>query len=73
MQARQNMENHMAPHQERVVTEKAELDEKLTKLNAFFDTSIFAGLDPAEQDRLRKQSMHMTDYSNVLGERIAAF
>ena len=33
----------MAPHQERVVTEKADLDEKLGKLLAFFQTPIFAG------------------------------
>ncbi len=63
----------MAPHQQRVVTEKEELDEKLTKLKAFFGTEIFAGLDDAEMERLQRQAGHMSAYSDVLGERIAAF
>lgn len=63
----------MAPHQERVATEKAELDEKLEKLTAFGRTEIYAGLDAAEKDRLYRQAHAMTLYSVVLGERIAAF
>lgn len=63
----------MQEHQKRVVAEKEELDGRLTKLIAFFDTAIFAGLDSEEQDRMRRQSAAMTDYSVVLGERIAAF
>lgn len=60
-------------HQQRVVDEKAALDEKLEKLRAFFNTDIFKGLDEDEQDSLWLQSDHMDDYSAVLGERIAAF
>ena len=63
----------MQEHQKRVVTEKEELDNKLTKLISFFETPIFSGLDAAEQERLKRQSAIMTDYSVVLGERIAAF
>jgi hypothetical protein len=63
----------MAPHQERVVVEKTELDNKLTKLNSFFSTDVFAGVAPAEQDRLKKQAGIMLQYSEVLGERIANF
>jgi hypothetical protein len=63
----------MQEHQKRVVAEKEELDSKLTKLIGFFDTPIFSGLDATEQDRLKRQSAIMTDYSVVLGERIAAF
>jgi hypothetical protein len=55
------------------VTEKAELDEKLTKLREFLSTKTFAGLDEAERDRLKVQASYMTAYSRVLGERIAAF
>lgn len=55
----------MAPHQERVVTEKSELDEKLTKLKAFFATEIFGGLDSAEMERLQRQADHMQAYSDV--------
>ncbi len=63
----------MAPHQERVVTEKAELDEKLAKLNEFGRGEIFLKLPEAEQERLQRQSKIMDQYSVVLGERIAAF
>lgn len=63
----------MEPHQQRVVDEKTELDERLTKLIAFFNSQIFAGLPADEQDRMKRQADHMTNYSVVLGERIAAF
>lgn len=63
----------MEPHQQRVIDEKIELDEKLSKLTAFFDTKIFASLPEAEQNRLRRQQFAMTDYSTILGERIANF
>jgi hypothetical protein len=66
-------EKTMAPHQERVVTEKRELDEKLVKLEAFFDTPTFRGLDLAEQGRLRLQFQVMEMYSTILGQRITAF
>ncbi len=39
----------MAPHQERVVQEKKELDEKLAKLDAFGRTDLFASLPADEQ------------------------
>ena len=39
----------MQPHQQRVVDEKTELDEKLTKLLAFFQTQTFTGLAEAER------------------------
>lgn len=63
----------MQPHQQRVVAEKAELDEKLTKLRAFIGSETFLRLDTAEQVRLRMQAVHMAAYSQVLGERIEAF
>ena len=63
----------MQPHQERVVTEKTELDGKLDKLNLFFTTKIYADLPEDEQRRLDRQATIMTRYSEVLGERIAAF
>jgi hypothetical protein len=65
----------MQPHQERVVTEKRELDEKLAKLKTFIfeDGKIFNTLDPAERDRLEDQFTAMTRYSAILGKRIAAF
>lgn len=63
----------LPPHQQRVLAERAELDERLTKLQAFFSNPIFSGLPADEQDRLQKQAVAMQAYSEVLGERIAAF
>lgn len=63
----------MAPHQQRVVDEKAELDSKLGKLKAFFGTEDFGSLDNAEMDRLQRQADVMQQYSGILGDRIAAF
>lgn len=63
----------MAPHQERVVTEKKSLDEKLFQLKGFLETDVFEDLDSAEQERLRCQVVAMTAYSDILQERIAAF
>ena len=65
----------MQPYQQRVVEEKASLDEKLAKLRAFFKDvgSAFDKLDSAEQGRLIRQSHIMQDYSDVLAERIAFF
>jgi len=63
-----------APHQQRVVDEKNELDEKATKLSAFIGESpVFVTLDPEEQERMQVQNDLMWQYSEVLGQRIAAF
>lgn len=63
----------MQPHQQRVVSEKAELDEKIEKLHWFRHSAMYATLPESERSRLTRQYCHMKDYSNVLGERIAAF
>ena len=63
----------MKPYQERVVTEKKELDEKIAKLTAFFKTQTYAEIDQAEAHRLIMQAGAMSVYSQVLGDRIAAF
>ena len=63
----------MEAHQLRAVDEKSELDEKLTKLLAFFQSDLFAKLPEAERSRLRNHARFMDGYSAVLGERIAAF
>ena len=63
----------LLPHQERVVLEKAELDDRLSKLGSFFESPTFSALDKDEQSRLWKQGDLMGDLSAVLGQRIAAF
>ena len=64
---------HMAPHQQRVVDEHAELRIKLDKLTVFMPTPVFLGLPSDEQERLRDQHHHMACYLDVLARRIAAF
>ena len=64
----------MQPHQQRVVDEKSELDDKREKLSAFKASNpLYFQLPEAEQHRLSRQLAIMTEYSEVLGERIAAF
>ncbi len=64
----------MKPHEHRVLEEKAQLDEKLQKLEAFFQTDTFrmqVGFD--DQTLLRMQHAAMASYSAILGQRIAKF
>lgn len=63
----------MEGFQQRVVDEKAALDDKIEKLSKFSEGDIFDGLPEAEQVRLEHQIEFMGLYSDVLGERIAAF
>lgn len=61
------------PHQERVVIEREELNERRTKLISFIETATFDRLNGAEKERLKRQAAIMTDYFVVLGERINSF
>lgn len=65
----------LQPHQQRVVAEKAELDDKLDKLSTFVASPKFAVVvtDEAERARLRAQKDTMAQYSWILAARIAAF
>jgi hypothetical protein len=67
----------MQPHQERVVTERADLAEKVKKLDQFIRGGNFGGIFPSlaadEKARLRRQAKLMEQYLEVLDERIAAF
>jgi len=63
----------MEPYQIRVVEEKKELDQKLLRLRKFFEGKNFQLVEPDEQARMRRQEVIMTDYSNILAERINAF
>ncbi len=67
----------LQPHQQRVVEEKKELDEKLDRLYAFVNaenqTAIFKMLPVRERNRLHRQCAIMEEYSNILGSRIADF
>ncbi len=67
-------EKQLAPHQQRVVDEKTELDKKAHALSQFIGHSpIFETIDAEEQERLKEQNDIMWQYSEILGKRIAAF
>lgn len=68
----QHIEN-LAPHQQRVVGERADLADKLDKLGVFLGGSVFNELPEDERDRLTRQHAAMSSYLNVLDERIGAF
>ena len=64
----------MQSYQQRVVTEKEELDTKIQALTAFAKSAAFSATVPeAEQRRMLRQLVVMQDYSRILGERIDAF
>ena len=63
----------MEQYQQRVVKEKEELDEKVSKLQAFIGSERFNSVEADEANRMRNQLPVMMDYSNILGERITNF
>ena len=63
----------MQPHQQRVVDEQKDLQDKLEKLKNFHASAIFIGLAPAEQARLFAQAVFMGAYNDILKDRIDAF
>lgn len=63
----------LQPHEQRVVDERNELIEKITKLHAFFTTEVFAHLQDEDQNLLEEQVQLMMNYSDVLLKRINRF
>lgn len=63
----------LAPHQQRVVAERDELNAKFDKLTEFLKGDLFKSLPADERERLTRQHAIMEQYSNVLAERIVHF
>ena len=64
----------MKPYQERLIAEKQELEERLSKLMAFLENKEQNISVPAEDFALlQRQSGIMEQYLQVLNERIARF
>lgn len=61
----------MSDFKSRLIEEKAQLDERLEKLEAFVSTEAFQKIPAVQQSLLNIQSFAMTTYSQVLVERIA--
>jgi hypothetical protein len=61
----------MSTFKDRLITEKTELDEKRSKLDAFQNSEKFKDIDPFQMSLLNVQSQAMATYSQCLLERIA--
>lgn len=60
----------MSTFYERLKVEKTELDEKLTKLNAFIQSDKFKEVDPEQKPLLQTQAGVMKTYSQILEKRL---
>lgn len=61
----------MSTLKERLLTEKAELDEKRSKLEAFQTNEAFQKIEPVQMTLLNIQAQSMATYSQCLLERLA--
>ena len=56
---------------ERLVTELAEVTEKIVKLRRFMSTAkFFEGVTEYQADLMRLQSFHMSEYADILTKRL---
>ena len=64
----------MKPYQERVITEKSELDDKIRLLSAFLeDVTKVEAVTMEERHRMTTQLYAMRSYSEALNQRILHF
>tara|TARA_R110002012_G_C11677298_1_gene614042 strand:+ start:11261 stop:11455 length:195 start_codon:yes stop_codon:yes gene_type:complete len=63
----------MQPHEQRVVTERDELQSKIVKLEGFMEGPIFDGMEYTDRKFMRIQLMAMMTYCEVLNSRIGRF
>lgn len=63
----------MKPEQKEVIEERSLLEEKIYRLNRFFQTNDFLIMNPIDAELLREQLDIMKEYSNVLKRRIKNF
>lgn len=65
---------NLQPHEERVVQERNELNEKLEKLSHFMDkTAVYIDLPKRDKELLIAQENIMVQYQQILNERIGRF
>ena len=63
----------LQPHEERVVKELDDLQEKLQALTNFISTEMFKQIPKIDQSLLKSQLRAMKDYSAILTARITLF
>lgn len=64
---------HLAPHQQRLIAERAEVAERVRKLSVFSSTPDYRALAAEDRALLAQQFLHMTQYLDAVTRRIAAF
>jgi hypothetical protein len=64
---------NLEPHEQRVFTERDELQQKITKLSLFKDSPKWGGVEPLEQELLLIQLSIMCSYRDMLNLRISFF
>lgn len=67
------MTQQYQPHEQRVIDEKAELDQRIDKLSSFLATDTFDTLTDEERSLLRRQYAVMVELSVLLASRISLF
>ena len=63
----------MPEYQKRVIEEKKELSDKVTKLAVFIASKAFDELSSVDKFLLSEQIKHMQSYREVLRLRVSAF
>lgn len=63
----------LQPHEIRIVEERTELIDKITKLHAFMASDFYQTLDSTSQDYLEQQEEAMKRYADILLYRIKRF
>lgn len=63
----------LQPHEQRVVTERKELSEKLTNLKSFIASEAFPNLPGEDSSLIRRQADLMDEYLDILHARISRF
>jgi hypothetical protein len=63
----------LAPHQTRVLNERADLAEKIERLDSFLKCETFQTIGLNDQLLLKEQRYHMREYLSILDRRIALF
>lgn len=62
----------LEPHEQRLITERSDLADRLQKLNSFLESPMAASICCEEHARLLRQQRYMTKYLAVLDERVVA-
>lgn len=64
--------SHLPPFHQRLIGEKAQLDDRRVKLHAFIASPAFAEQSAKSQELLTTQVGAMDEYSELLAQRLAA-